>query len=242
MVDIIVTTYNRLELLKKMLDSLFKTTSLPYRLFISDDASTDGTPEYLQSLRNENLIQILINKRRSGITYGFNQLWNLVDLYDSFYEEFPYLCYLQDDIQITEDGWLNLLIEAYEALRDEHNIGFFCGYHAPDHPQADMIKWNDRIILFKKSSRMTNLIAEKKFWRSIGYVPRLNPDGSERGFPNAHRGSQIDLWFTGCMSGSRQTPNVSAPNSSCNQGKKIMVIPGLIEHGAEWKKSTWRHG
>jgi len=175
-----------------------------------------------------------------GIVYGFDQLWNSVDMADQFNEEFPYMCYLQDDCAIKEDDWLFTLIKAYEELRDKHKIGFFSGYDATDHPFVEKVLWRGREILLKKSSRATNLIAEKSFWRSIGYVPKYNPDGTERGFPNARRGSNIDLYWTGCYSGSRYSAAASAPNSSYNQGKMVMVIPGMIEHMAEYNHSTWR--
>lgn len=48
-VSAVVVTFNRLEKLKKVLDALEKQSELPGRLVIVDNASTDGTTEYLSS-------------------------------------------------------------------------------------------------------------------------------------------------------------------------------------------------
>ncbi len=242
MVDIIITTYNRLRLLKQTMDAVFTTVNIPHRVFVIDDCSDDGTAEYLTKLQGDKLQFVVLSKKRNGIVYGFNTLWNMVEYFDSFYEQFPYLCYLQDDMVATDPKWLQTLIRAYEDLREKYNIGFFSGHDAPEHPCMELIQWNGRPVMIKQSQGATNLIAEKTFWHSIGYVPRLNPDGSPRGFPGKGIGSHIDLYLTGCMSRSQFVPHASAVNSLFRQGKTLMSIPGLLAHeGQPEKDSTWRN-
>jgi glycosyltransferase involved in cell wall biosynthesis len=241
-IDIIVTTRNRSDKLKRMLDSLLENTILPFRLFIVDDHSEDGTADWLCSMQcaPNPLHAVLLNRQRKGVAYGVNLLWRMTEYYDWFYGEAKYLCYLQDDVEIKSLGWLGVLIEAYEELRDKYSIGFFTGYDAPEHPVRVRLPWRNNEVLFKESTAGQNLIASKAFWRSIGYIPRLNPDGTERGFPNEGRGSQFDVWLTGCISGSRYAENASAPNSSFNQGRHVLVVPGLVTHEAAPELSTWR--
>ena len=240
-VDITITTYNRVGMLKRTLEALFATVDIPHRIFVIDDCSSDTTPEYLSKLSGDKLQFVTLSKKRNGVVYGFNMLWNMVDYFDSFHEEFPYMCYLQDDMIAAEKGWLSALIHAYEELRDKHHVGFFCGYDAPEHPVQNRLQWKGREILLKRSSGATNLIATKAFWRSIGYVPKFNPDGTPRGFPGNQRGSHIDLYLTGCMSKSRFVAGAAAPNCSASQGKSLMVIPGLLLHeGQPESASTWR--
>jgi glycosyltransferase involved in cell wall biosynthesis len=241
MVDITITTYNRRPMLERTLDALFSTVDVPYRIFVIDDCSSDSTPEYLSKMNGDKLQFVTLSKKRNGVVYGFNMLWNMVDYYDSFYAEFPYMCYLQDDMIAAEKGWLTTLIRAYEELGDAHNVGFFGGHDAPEHPVQDILEWDGRSVLLKRSSGATNLIATKKFWRSVGYVPKHNPDGTPRGYPDRQRGSHIDLYLTGCMSGSRFVRNAAGENCSANQGKSLMVIPGLLLHeGQSEHASTWR--
>jgi glycosyltransferase involved in cell wall biosynthesis len=241
MVDITITTYNRAGMLKRTLEALFSTVDVPHRIFVIDDCSNDATPEYLSKMNGDKLQFVALSKKRNGVVYGFNMLWNMVDYFDSFHEEHPYMCYLQDDMIASEKGWLTTLIQAYEELKDAHRIGFFSGHDAPEHPVQERMDWKGRQLLLKRSSGATNLIAPKTFWRSIGYVPKFNPDGTPRGFPNHQRGSHIDLYLTGCMSGSRFVRGSAGDNCSVNQGKSLMVIPGLLLHeGQSPAASTWR--
>jgi len=243
MVDIIITTWNRVDLLRRTLESLWARAKdgLPYRLWIHDDCSEDETPRYLQGLKDRSIAYIALSKKRAGVVAGFNMLWNMVDYYDSFWEEMPYLCYLQDDVEFEEDNWLTTLIRAYEELSEKESIGFFTGYNAPEHPVDSWLNWGERRVFLKFSTTATNLVGTKAFWRSIGWIPRLNPDGSERGFPHKNRGSHIDVYLTGCASGSRFAAKATAPNSSYLQGKKVLVVPDLIRHnGAPEIRSTWR--
>jgi glycosyltransferase involved in cell wall biosynthesis len=239
MIDILMTTYNRAEFLKRTLDSLFqKTKDVPYRLFIIDDCSSDETPEYLSKLSHENLCHISLSKKRRGVRYGFNLLWTEAEWHDIFYEDFPYLCYFQDDVEIMEDGWLATLLEAYEELKEKYNIGFFSGYDCVEHPVLESIDRSGRKVLIKISQGFPNVVAEKSFWRSVGHVPRFNPDGHLIGFPDNGRGSNLDVWFMGCYSRSRFDKGAASPDCSFNQGKKVMVIP-MMRHLGQLENSTW---
>jgi glycosyltransferase involved in cell wall biosynthesis len=241
MVDVIVTTRNRKEMLERTVESFeAMNRKIPYRMFIVDDASDDGTPEYLGRL-NGRVCFTVFSKIRGGVVFGFNLLWNMVEYHDMFHEEYPYLCYLQDDAESMEEEWILTAIRAYEEFGGAHNVGFFSGYDAPEHPAQARIRWRDREVAIKLSQGATNLIAEKRFWRSIGYVPRNNPDGTPRGFPDRLKGSHIDLYLTGCMSGSKFVPGAASPMSSYKQGKTVLVVPGCLKHlGQENTKSTWR--
>ncbi len=50
--SVVITTYNRLNLLKRAIDSALQQT-LPCEVIIVDDCSSDGTEEYIQSLGNQ---------------------------------------------------------------------------------------------------------------------------------------------------------------------------------------------
>jgi len=244
MIDVLITTYNRKDFLKRTLESFFDITRIPFRMFVIDDCSGDGTQGYLATLKHENLAAVILSKQRNGVVYGFDQLWNLSDYFDSFHGENRYMCYLQDDLVSMEKDWLATILDAYENLKDEHRIAFASGHDAIEHPIERWILWNGRRVAVKRSQGATNLIAEKDFWRSIGYIPKNNPDGSVRGHPNGRRGSHIDLYLMGYMSGSRSVSEASAAkNSVKDQGKRILVFPEMLEHlGQIGVRSTWRNG
>jgi len=78
MVDIIVTTYFRLEFTKKTIKYLFdRTTSGSFRLIVIDNGSTDGTREWLlENIKPPHLV-ILINQNL-GLQQAKNVAMNLV--------------------------------------------------------------------------------------------------------------------------------------------------------------------
>ncbi len=49
-IEVFVLTYNRLDFLKQSLESLFAQTLAPLRITVMDNASSDGTSEYLDNL------------------------------------------------------------------------------------------------------------------------------------------------------------------------------------------------
>jgi len=57
-VTVILTTYNRLNYLKKAINSVLNQTFKNFDLIILDNASPDGTDEYVKSLRDERIIYI----------------------------------------------------------------------------------------------------------------------------------------------------------------------------------------
>jgi len=54
--SIVITTYNRLELLKRAIDSALNQT-VPCEVVVADNASTDGTQAYVESLGNQVIYQ-----------------------------------------------------------------------------------------------------------------------------------------------------------------------------------------
>lgn len=65
--DIIMVTYNRLELTKKSLQSILDRTERPYRLIVVDNGSTDGTIEYLANLEQNGKIDLVENGSNLGL-------------------------------------------------------------------------------------------------------------------------------------------------------------------------------
>lgn len=55
MISVIIPTYNRKEYLKKALESIINQKDSCYEIIVIDDASTDGTAEYLNSFNNPNI-------------------------------------------------------------------------------------------------------------------------------------------------------------------------------------------
>src|SRR4051794_5139151 len=60
--SVIIPTYNRLQLLKEALDSVWRQTFTDYEVIVVDDGSTDGTRDYLESLGDK--LRFFVQPRR----------------------------------------------------------------------------------------------------------------------------------------------------------------------------------
>ena len=74
-IDICVVTFNRLTYLKKCIWSIIASTSVPHRIFVIDDNSTDGTKQWLLEMRDRGLIHaISLNSEGIGTARCFNSI------------------------------------------------------------------------------------------------------------------------------------------------------------------------
>jgi len=109
-------TYNRLDFTKRMLESFLRNTTTPYHLFVVDNGSTDGTPEYLSKTLIEAKhfehclgVEIKFNPENKGIAVGRNQGLLMADKFKD-----DYLCTLDNDIELPEH-WLEDCIDILKA-------------------------------------------------------------------------------------------------------------------------------
>lgn len=102
-VSIVIVTWNNIDLTRNCVMSIRAKTMKPYNLIFVDNCSTDGTVEYLRSILRDKDRLICLNKNR-----GFSAA-NNVGL--SLVEKKSYVCFLNNDTIIEEEGWLEILYE-----------------------------------------------------------------------------------------------------------------------------------
>lgn len=112
---LMVVTYNRLELTKIMLESLFVNTDSEFRIIIVDNGSTDGTVEWLKNgqwlnekvWNNPNCLgkDVQFNEINRGIAIGRNQCLKIADKYND-----EFLSTLDNDIRFIP-GWLSKSVD-----------------------------------------------------------------------------------------------------------------------------------
>ena len=74
--DIIIITWNGLDYTKKCVESVQKnTTNVNYRFIFVDNNSTDGTPEYLKTIPNA---EVISNSENIGFVKAMNQGFDIV--------------------------------------------------------------------------------------------------------------------------------------------------------------------
>ncbi|MCF6147390.1 MAG: glycosyltransferase [Candidatus Kuenenia sp.] len=100
-VSIIIPVFNKIELTRKSIESIVKnTTKESYEIIIVDNASTDGTKEFLCSLNSN--IKIIVNEINLGFARACNK--------GSQKASTDYLLFLNNDTE-PKKGWLEPLLE-----------------------------------------------------------------------------------------------------------------------------------
>jgi N-acetylglucosaminyl-diphospho-decaprenol L-rhamnosyltransferase len=69
LISLVVPLYNQLHYTRQCLESIRRHTSQPYELILVDNASSDGTPEYLQDQQ----ATVITNKTNLGCAKAWNQ-------------------------------------------------------------------------------------------------------------------------------------------------------------------------
>ena len=121
-VAIMMVTYNRLPLTKKMMDNLFEKTNYPFRLIVVDNGSIDGTPEWLKEIELTIMSRVasdgnsycigyryLLNSTNLGIGVGRNQALKIADEYGD-----EWLSTVDNDVDFPPN-WLKDCIDIMEA-------------------------------------------------------------------------------------------------------------------------------
>ncbi len=118
----VVVTFNRLDKLKNVLASLEAQTTPPARLIIVDNASTDGTGEYLRSYDGKVPTEVITAPTNTGGAGGF-----YLGMKAAHERGFEYSWIMDDDAYPEPDALANLL-RGYEEAVDElgHEVPFAC--------------------------------------------------------------------------------------------------------------------
>lgn len=130
---IVIVTYNRLEKTKRCIESVLNNTTYPHFITVVDNGSTDGTVEYLMSLKGEFANFILLSNNL-GVAKAHNIGWMLSDK--------NYYVNLDDDVVILRPEWLEALVGMSDNLQqygafghiwfDDRKRKFVDGYYLSD--------------------------------------------------------------------------------------------------------------
>lgn len=130
-IAVVVLTHNRLHLLRKCVENvLFRTSDATREIVIWDNASTDGTAAYLESL-DDPRIQVARSDQNIGQN-GYARAFRLTAS--------PYLVELDDDVVEAPWGWDATLLDAYVRLP---KIGFLAADLEDDpHDQSSRVRYH----------------------------------------------------------------------------------------------------
>ena len=106
LVSIIIVSFNEIDRISDCLNDIFSQTYSNYEVIVYDNASSDGTPEYIE----KNFSQINLIKGTENL--GFGGANNLA----SEQAKGKYLAFVNDDAYVTPN-WLEPLVNLLEADR-----------------------------------------------------------------------------------------------------------------------------
>lgn len=122
-------TYNRLKYTQETLPALLKTDYSSFRVVCVDNASTDGTGEYLNELaEDDKRIEVIALDKNLGCAGGLNKALALR-------KKEEYFVRTSNDFLVTDFKWLNEWIEALNYLPSAGQVGgrfFDCRYNKLD--------------------------------------------------------------------------------------------------------------
>lgn len=112
----VIVTYNRKELLKENIEALLEQNYSDFDIFVIDNASTDGTKEYIYNfIQEEKIIYENTNKNIGGAG-GFN--FGLRKVTELGYE----YAWIMDDDTIPKKDSLQKLVDADEILKGDYGF------------------------------------------------------------------------------------------------------------------------
>lgn len=116
----VLVTHNRLNLTKRTIETLWATLPEYARLilFVYDNASTDGTKEWLlEQHQNGRIAQVLLDSENRYPGYAYNRAWGLLLAHGV-----EYLMATDNDI-VFLDGWLDEGLKVMRAMPEMGLVG-----------------------------------------------------------------------------------------------------------------------
>lgn len=115
LLTVCIVHYNKVNKLKKTVTTLQESTGLPVRLkLLNNGYEDDEIRSYLADLEREDWVEVIYNDENVGCPPGRHQLLREIRT--------PYAMTLDDDMYV-EDGWLERILELFEADADIGVVG-----------------------------------------------------------------------------------------------------------------------
>jgi GT2 family glycosyltransferase len=119
LIHLLFLSHNRLEYTKLALSSILEDITEEFSLTIWDNASTDGTVEYLKGLNDPRILDLILSKENVGQMAAVNQVWSS--------SKAVLLGKLDNDC-LLPPGWTRKLAKAHQDIQ---NLGAVACWHYP---------------------------------------------------------------------------------------------------------------
>lgn len=166
MIDLVFITFNRLGYTKLALDSVLADPAERFSLTIWDNASTDGTAEYLKNeVSDPRIADIVLSRENVGQTAAVNQVWarSKADL----------LSKLDNDCLMTP-GWTRILAQAHADIPELGAVA--CWHYFPDdfdygRARHKIQRFGNHQILRHPSICGTGFLIKRETFKRFGPMP-----------------------------------------------------------------------
>jgi len=170
-ITLVVTTWDSLEMLKMFLKYLKMYTPDVYELIIVNNGSTDGTKEYLDSVK----ATVINNNKNLGVIAALDQADKLVKT--------KYLVSISDDILVTPN-WLDDLIRIYESDPKIKAVAPFKPGTKIIHPYSEITSrkyWDDIQVKYPNLSKkdLLNLYTDGDYEKFVEDIKKTNNFGNQ---------------------------------------------------------------
>lgn len=234
--SIVIPLYNGLKFTKELWDSIIKyPTKVPSEYVFVDNASTDGTQEWLKSIESQS-VQIILNKENRNFSGACNQ--------GAIYGRGEFIIFLNNDTLVT-DNWLEPMLEEFQnesvgivgnkelfpGTRRIHHAGIYIDlWHHPKHYLEGVLE-DDPRVNFRRSC-----IAVTGACFAIRRSEFLELGGFYEGYKNGYE--DVDL----CLKmKSRKKECIYTPKSFIYH--HVSKSAGRTTHsGANWELFIQRNG
>ncbi len=147
-IAVVVVTYNRLKLLKKCIYNLKNQRNVD--IIVINNASTDETEKYIQSIKNEKIIYCNTGKNlggAGGFSYGIKKAYEL---------NYEYVLVMDDDTMIQGET----IDELTRAINEVKDFSFL----------ACKVLWKDNNLCLMNKPKVSNNILEYHKYISDGII------------------------------------------------------------------------
>lgn len=120
-IHLLMITYNRFEYTKRSIPILLEDTTEEFDLTIWDNGSTDGTQDYLRTVKDRRIVDIVFSNENRGQTYPTNKIWS---------ETSAELVGKVDNDCLVTPGWTRTLSRAHADLPELGVVG--CWHFPPE--------------------------------------------------------------------------------------------------------------
>jgi GT2 family glycosyltransferase len=109
--DIVIPVFNKPDLTRSCLESIFGNTDSPYKVILVDNGSDADTKRMLTGLQSSREgVSVIGNPSNLGWVKAVNQGIRI--------SQAPYVCIMNNDTVVETGGWLRKLIEVAESAAD----------------------------------------------------------------------------------------------------------------------------